>query len=98
LDEGRDSETAVRLLSDQLEEAARHQADQWRIETEPELEHEWRRLAGLSNTNVRLTTDELDRLQQAIDELLGPYVQRAEPPANARWVRILRHYLPEAAQ
>jgi DNA-binding transcriptional ArsR family regulator len=97
---GDESETAARMLSDQLEEVARRQADRWRVETSPELEFEWRRLAGLSNTTIRLSSAELEQLELAIDELLGGYLRRAEAdaPASARRVRILRHYLPEAGQ
>jgi DNA-binding transcriptional ArsR family regulator len=100
LSESSESEAAVRVLSDQLEEAARQQADRWRMETEPELDYAWRRLAGLSNTTVRVSAAELERLEDAIDELLGTYVRRpeADAPADARRVRILRHYLPEAGQ
>jgi DNA-binding transcriptional ArsR family regulator len=100
LAEGDESETAVRMLADQLEQSARQQADRWRMETEPELDYTWRRLAGLSNTTVRLSAAELEELELHIDELLGKYVQRteADAPPDARRVRILRHYLPEAGQ
>lgn len=93
-----ESQTAVRLLATQLETAARQETDRWQAETEPLLEPGWRRLAGLSNTGVRLTREELGRLQNDIDELIGEYVRRTEDdtPADARRVRILRHYLPEA--
>jgi len=96
--EGDESQTAMRMLTAQLEETARKQADRWWAETEPALDHTWRRLAGLSNTGVRLTAGELEKLQHDIDELLGAYVRRADAdiPAGARWVRILRDYLPEA--
>jgi len=95
---GGESEAAVRLLSDQLEEMARRQADRWRAETEPQLDFAWGRLAGLANTTVRVTAAELEQLELDMDELLGEYVRRAEAdaPADARRVRILRHYLPEA--
>lgn len=96
--EGDESQTAMRMLTAQLEETARRQADRWWAETEPALDHTWRRLAGLSNTGVRLTAAELEKIQRAIDEVLSPYVLRADAdtPADARRVRILRHYLPEA--
>lgn len=100
LSEGSESEAAVRVLSDQLDEVARRQADRWRVQTEPELDYAWRRLAGLSNTTIRVTAAELEQLEHAIDELLGSYVRRPEPdaPADARRVRILRNYLPDAGQ
>jgi len=97
--EGDESRDAAKMLADQLEDVARRKADRWRAEVEPQLEHSWRRLAGLSNTTVRLSVDELERLEHAIDELLGEYLRRPEPdaPPDARRVRILRHFLPEAA-
>jgi DNA-binding transcriptional ArsR family regulator len=98
LADGDEAGTAVRMLSDQLEDAARRQVDRWHAESEPELEHAWRRLAGLSNTSVRLTETELEQLQHAVDELLVPYVHRTDPPAGARQVRVLRQYLPEAGR
>ena len=95
--EGAEAEAAARILSDQLIETARQQVDRWIMETEPELDHAWRRLAGISNTTVALTTAELEGLAHGIDELLAPYVNRpiSQVPADARRVRILRHYMPE---
>ena len=50
----------------------------------------------MSNTSVPLTSEELAELSARIDELIAPYVHRAkaDAPAGARIVRILRHYLP----
>jgi DNA-binding transcriptional ArsR family regulator len=72
------------------------QAHHWAETTWPRLEPEWMRVAGLSSTTVRLTATELETLAGRIDELLAPFVHREEPPATARTVCILRHYLPEA--
>ncbi|GIE77211.1 transcriptional regulator [Actinoplanes philippinensis] len=93
-----ESQTARRALATQLEQTARQQTDRWWAETEPELDHPWRRLSGVANTGVRLTADELERLQHDMDELLAVYTRRADEdtPADARRVRILRSYLPEA--
>jgi hypothetical protein len=46
-----------------------------------------------------MTPAELEALIQQIDELIAPYVHRteADAPPEARVVRILRHYLPEAS-
>jgi DNA-binding transcriptional ArsR family regulator len=95
--EGADTEAASRL-ADQLIETARQLVDRWIVETQPELDHAWRRLAGISNTTIVLTAAELGALAHSIDELLAPYVNRpvSEVPADARRVRLLRHYLPEA--
>jgi hypothetical protein len=62
----------------------------------PTLPTQWQRVAGVSNTSVPLTTEELAELSARIDELIAPYVHRAEAdaPAGARVVRVLRHYLP----
>jgi DNA-binding transcriptional ArsR family regulator len=96
--EGDESATAMRMLTAQMEEAARRQIDRWHQEIEPGLDHDWRRLSGLANTRARLTADELEQLQQDIDMLFSKYTLRpdAEAPTDAHHVRILRHYLPEA--
>jgi len=86
------------LLVQQLAAVAQDQVSRWLTEAEPALEPQWRRVSGLSNTSVPLTAEELQALSRKIDELIAPYVHRAETdaPAGARIVRILRHYLPEA--
>jgi DNA-binding transcriptional ArsR family regulator len=98
---GGDEETraAGRFLGDHLVAAAQAQVNEWISDVEPTLEPEWLRLSGLSNTSVPMTPAELETLTQQIDELIAPYVHRAEAdaPREARIVRILRHYLPEAS-
>jgi len=86
------------LLVQHLAAVAQDQVNHWLMEVEPALEPEWRRVSGLSNTSVPVTAEELQELSRKIDELIAPYVHRAETdaPAGARIVRILRHYLPEA--
>jgi len=86
------------LLVQHLAAVAQDQVNHWLTEVEPALEPEWRRVSGLSNTSVPVTAEELQELSRKIDELIAPYVHRAETdaPAGARIVRILRHYLPEA--
>ena len=85
-------------LGQQLAAVAQEQVNQWITEVGPALEPDWLRLSGLANTRVSLTPAELEVLIGQIDELIAPYVHRAETdaPAGARIVRILRHYLPEA--
>jgi DNA-binding transcriptional ArsR family regulator len=85
---------AAQVLGDEMYAASVRQIERWRTETRPGLDAKWLRLAGLSNTSVRLTAEELSDLADRIDEMLAPYVHRDEPPADARPVRILRHYLP----
>lgn len=87
-------DASAQMLADQMYAAAQQQVDRWMTETRPGLSGEWLRNAGLSNTTVRLTAAELAELAGRIDELLGPYVHRTDPPPDARDVRILRHYLP----
>jgi hypothetical protein len=98
---GEDPESlvAARALGDQLAVAAQQQVGEWIAEVGPGLPAEWQRVAGVSNTSVPLTPAELEELSGKIDELIAPYVHRAEAdaPAGARVVRILRHYLPGAS-
>jgi DNA-binding transcriptional ArsR family regulator len=90
---------AAMLLSRVMFEQARDLPDRWARETEPLLEDEWRRTAGLSNTTVVVTADEVARIERAIEEVLAPYVRRTGGPETtpgARAVRMLRYVLPEA--
>jgi hypothetical protein len=97
---GDDAESVVagRTLGDQLAAAAQTQVSEWIAEVGPRLPTEWQRVSGVSNTSVPLTAEELAALSARIDELIAPYVHRAEAdaPEGARVVRILRHYLPGA--
>jgi DNA-binding transcriptional ArsR family regulator len=95
-----DAKVAGRVSADQLIETARQQVDLWIVEAGPELDDAWRRLAGISSTTITLTAAELEGLAHSIDELLAPYVHRtaSEVPADARRVRVLRHYLPDATR
>jgi len=86
------------LLGQQMSVAAQRQVDRWIAEVGPVLEPEWLRLSGISNTSVPMTRAELEALTQHIDQLIAPFVRRAQAdaPPEARIVRILRHFLPEA--
>lgn len=69
----------------------------WARDTEPLLEPEWRRSAGLSNTTILATADELADVEAAIEAVLAPFVLRkgeAAPAEGERRVRILRYVLP----
>lgn len=99
-DGGRDAAT---LLSHVLFDQARDLPRAWVRDTEPLLEDEWRRCAGLSNTTILATADELAEVEAAIEEILAPYVRRraaqrdgGESEPGARNVRLLRYVLPEA--
>jgi DNA-binding transcriptional ArsR family regulator len=96
--EGDEAVAAALVLADQLADTARRQVESWLTETAPRLDHAWARLAGVANTGVMLTAAELEELENQFDELLGHYVMRPDRdvPADARRVRLLRHFLPEA--
>ena len=95
-DAGRDAAT---LLSHVLFEQAEPLPRTWAREAEPLLEDDWRRSAGLSNTTVVVTADELAEVELAIEQLLAPFVLRranSESVSGGRNVRMLRYVLPEA--
>ena len=90
---------AASLLGRVMMEQAAGLPERWARDVEPLLEVEWRRSAGLSNTTVELTAEELARVEASIEELLAPYVLRKGRPRttpDARRVRILRYVLPQA--
>lgn len=95
-EDGRDAAT---LLEHVLFDQARDRPQAWARETEPLLEAAWRRSAGLSDTTVLVTADELEQVEAAIEAVLAPYVLRKSGgPAveGTRPVRLLRYVLPEA--
>jgi DNA-binding transcriptional ArsR family regulator len=90
---------AGRLLRTEMMNQVLEAAQQWLVETEPNLEPEWSRLAGSANTLLPLTPAEAEALESAIQQLMAPYIQRrdaGEAPDDARPVRYLRISLPEA--
>jgi DNA-binding transcriptional ArsR family regulator len=92
---------AASLLGRTLIEHAADLPQRWAREVEPLLEVDWRRSAGLSNTTVEVTADELADVEAAIERLLAPYVLRkgsGERPDGARRVRMLRYVLPDAPE
>ena len=96
---GLDAAAALNAL---MVEQAADLPQRWVREVEPVLELEWRRSAGLSNTTIELTADELADVEAAIEQLLAPYVRRKSAaqgvavPTGARRVRMIRYVLPEA--
>jgi DNA-binding Lrp family transcriptional regulator len=97
---GEGSLDAASLLSRVMMEQAADLPERWAREVEPLLEAEWRRSAGLSNTTIELTADELAEVEAAVEQLLAPYVRRkahgARSPEGARRVRVMRYVLPES--
>jgi DNA-binding transcriptional ArsR family regulator len=90
---------AGRLLRTEMMNQVLEAAQQWLVETEPNLDPEWSRLAGSANTLLLLTPAEAESIESAIEELLAPYVHRRDAgdvPDDARPVRHLRISLPEA--
>lgn len=94
-----DGREAGRLLRAEMLTEAMNAAHQWLSEVEPELDAAWTGQAGSSNTRIRVTLEEAKQLEDAIEELLAPYVQRdeADAPPDARGVRVIRLALPERA-
>jgi DNA-binding transcriptional ArsR family regulator len=94
-EEGR---AAARVLSEYLFTRSADLPRRWREDVEPGLDPAWRRLAGLSDTRVVVSGAELERIGQAIEEILAPYALRPsdERPAGSRGVRLMRYVLPEA--
>ncbi|PWI08982.1 transcriptional regulator [Streptomyces sp. NWU339] len=95
-----DGQSAARVLSQQMFLHYAEVPSRWAAEIEPELEPEWRRLAGLANTRVVVSAEELAAIEDGIERLLAPYVTRdpAERPADGRCVRLMRYVLPEGAE
>ncbi len=96
-----ESQDAASLLTRVLIDEAERLPAEWARDSEPLLEPQWRRSAGMSNTTVFVSADELDDIEAAIEGVLAPYVLRkadpsATPPPGARRVRMLRYVLPTA--
>lgn len=70
---------------------------EWVRRIEPLLDVAWAREAGLFNARPELAPDELHRLQEDLERLLEPFVNRAPEnrPADAAPVRITAYFLPE---
>lgn len=89
---------AARQLSRQMFSRYADLPARWLQRDEPRLEPGWRRLAGLSNTRVVVTAEELQSIEEGIEQVLAPYVRRKaeDPPERARGVRLMRYVLPDA--
>jgi DNA-binding transcriptional ArsR family regulator len=95
-----EGETAYRALTEQMFARSTAQARRWLDADESRLPPRWRRLGGHANTRIVAGPAELEALEQAIEGLLAPYVQRdeADAPRGSRTVRILRFVMPEATE
>jgi DNA-binding transcriptional ArsR family regulator len=97
-----DSAQAARALEQVMESVEGDLVDHWRAVDEPQLEPQWRRLAGRANTRILVTLQELEAVEAAIEQVLAPYVLRKNQPARShpsetRSVRLLRYTLPAKA-
>ncbi|MFC4592510.1 ArsR/SmtB family transcription factor [Sphaerisporangium corydalis] len=91
--------SAAQVLSREMFLRAGDWTNRWVAEVEPDLDPVWRRHAGLADTRVVVSADELAAIEDAIEAVLAPYVTRdpASRPAGGRGVRLMRYVLPEGA-
>jgi DNA-binding transcriptional ArsR family regulator len=98
-EDGTDEEgrSAARTLSREMFVRSADLPAHWAATVEPGLDPVWRRRAGLANTRLTVTAEEAAAIEDAIEQVLAPYVTRdaASRPAGARGVRLLRYTLPE---
>ncbi|MFB6871848.1 ArsR/SmtB family transcription factor [Streptomyces sp. NPDC056323] len=96
-EEGR---SAARALSQEMFRRSADLPARWAAEVEPALDPAWLGQAGLANTRVVVSAEELAAIEEGIERVLAPYVTRdpEEWPAEARGVRLLRYVLPEGAE
>ena len=98
-DDDLDAQAAARALTTTMLLQYVDLPRRWVDETEPGLEVEWARAAGLFNAGIRLTAEELRTVQGDLEALLAPYLTRSpdDAPDGARRVRLLAYFMPEAA-
>ena len=93
------AEAAARALGNVMLLAAADVPRTWVSEVEPRLETEWAGAAGMFGASPVLTAEELTGLQEALEVLLEPYLNRdrADVPPDARKVRLQAYFLPSAS-
>ena len=100
---GGEDPSAYRELMEAMESAEGDLAARWRHEVLPTLPAEWAAASGRWNTRIRATPDELHQIDDAIEALLTPFVERQRASESgqpsgapeARPVRVLRYTMPE---
>ncbi|THA66058.1 ArsR family transcriptional regulator [Streptomyces sp. A0958] len=94
------SRSAARELSRQMFLRYADLPARWAAEVEPGLDPTWRAAAGLANTRVTVTAEELAAIQDGIERVLAPYATRdpADHPEDGRGVVLLRYVLPEGGE
>jgi len=92
--------SAARVLSQQIFLQYGDLPRRWAAEVEPDLDPVWRNLAGLANTRVVVSAQELATIEDQMERILAPYVTRApaERPTDSHGVRLMRYFLPEGAE
>lgn len=93
-----DGQAAARQLEAQMFAQSVGLPQRWLLTDEPRLDPPWRALAGMADTQVVVTAEELRGIEDAVEQVLAPYVRRKDqtPPDGARPVRLLRYVMPEA--
>ena len=92
-----EAQRAARELSNTMLVKYASLPSEWVRGVEPLLDVTWARAAGLLNARAELTPDELRGLQEDLERLLEPFINRPadeRPPASAP-VRITAYFLPE---
>lgn len=92
-----EAQRAARELSNTMLVKYASVPSDWVRRIEPLLDVAWAREAGLFNARPELAPDELRGLQEDLERLLEPFVNRApeDRPADAAPVRITAYFLPE---
>jgi DNA-binding transcriptional ArsR family regulator len=92
-----EAQRAARELSNTMLVKYASPPAEWVRSVEPQLDVAWARAAGLFNARPELAPDELRRLQEDLERLLEPFVNRpaGERPLDAAPVRITAYFLPE---
>ncbi|MFE2038795.1 ArsR/SmtB family transcription factor [Streptomyces scopuliridis] len=95
--ENEEGRSAARALSREMFVRYGDLPNRWAAEVEPNLDPLWQGAAGLANTRVVVSAEELAAIQDGIEQVLAPYVTRepSERPAGSRGVRLMRYVLPE---
>ncbi|MFJ3277690.1 ArsR/SmtB family transcription factor [Streptomyces halstedii] len=95
-----EGQAAARVLSQQMFRRYADLPSRWADEVGPALDPTWLRLAGLANTRVVVSAEELAAIEDGIERVLAPYVTRdpAERPADGRGVLLMRYVLPEGSE
>jgi DNA-binding transcriptional ArsR family regulator len=92
-----EAQRAARQLSNTMLVKYASPPSEWVRTVEPQLDVTWARATGLFNARPELTPDELRRLQEDLERLLEPFINRRadDRPPDAAPVRITAYFLPE---